>query len=183
MTQPAKDLALVLQAANFAAEAHREQRRKGARGRPYVNHPIEVAALLSEHGVDDPVTLAAALLHDTVEDTDATPQDLRDLFGEAVASVVAEVTDDKSLPKERRKELQVEHAPHLSAPAKLVKLCDKISNVSEVLSDPPEGWPQARKEHYVQWAKEVVGALGPVHPELEQRFHQIAAQGVEGQSR
>ena len=170
--------ARLLAAAHFAAVAHRRQRRKGADQDPYINHPLEVADLLaSVGGVTDETTLLAALLHDTVEDTDVTPADLVARFGQAVADAVAEVTDDKSLPKARRKALQVEHAPHLSAAAKQVKLADKICNVSSVTTAPPPDWPTARRVEYLDWAERVVAGLRGCNPALERLFDDRLVEG------
>jgi len=168
---PISDIALVLRAAEFAAHKHRGQRRKGYNERPYVGHCIEVAALIANVGrVDDANVLAAALLHDTVEDTDTTRDELVQEFGAEIDSHVAEVTDDKSLDSDVRKELQVTHAPHLSRGAKLIKLGDKISNVREIGEDPPKQWSEERRRKYFDWAKRVVDAIGPVNPELEEYF-------------
>ena len=146
-------IGLILRAAAFAADKHRDQRRKGAESTPYVNHCIAVATILSEEGgVIDPVVIAAALLHDTIEDTKTTKQELEENFGSEIADVVAEVTDDKLLLKAIRKERQVEHAPHLSARAKLVKLADKISNVRDVATAPPADWPIERRREYFEGA-------------------------------
>lgn len=120
--------------------------------------------------MEDPNVLAAAFLHDTVEDTTATPEDIRDRFGPAVEQMVLELTDDKSLEKNERKRLQVEHAPNLSAGAKLVKLADKISNVREICADPPMRWSVDRRRKYFEWGKQVVDAMGPVNPRLEAHF-------------
>ena len=118
-------VSLILRAAEFAAARHRDQRRKDIEATPYVNHCIAVATILSvEGGIDDPVVIAAALLHDTIEDTQTTRQELETKFGPEVAAIVAEVTDDKTLEKSVRKAKQIEHAAHLSVPAKLVKLAD-----------------------------------------------------------
>src|SRR5207248_6449319 len=119
------ELALLLKALAFAAHKHRDQRRKDAEASPYINHPIALAdVLVNEGGVTDVDVLCAALLHDTVEDTATTQQELTDAFGSRIARIVAEVTDDKDLPKQERKRLQIEHAPHISREAKLVKLAD-----------------------------------------------------------
>ena len=123
-----------------------------------------------EGGVDDPVVIAGGLLHDTIEDCDVTRAELETQFEADVARVVAEVTDDKSLPKDRRKELQVEHAPHISTQAKLVKLADKIANVRDVGQRPPSDWSAHRRYEYAQWAKRVVDGLRGVHPVLEAEF-------------
>ena len=154
------NLPLIVDALAFASHAHRDQRRKGVEASPYISHPIALARILAvEGGVDDPVVIAGALLHDTVEDCYVTPAELAARFGADVARVVAEVTDDKTLPKARRKELQVEHASHISPQAKLVKLADKIANVRDVGQQPPSDWSKERRHEYAQWAKRVVDGL------------------------
>ena len=106
---------LILKAAHFAAVKHRKQKRKDIDKTPYINHPISVAMIISEiGGIDDPEVLAAAILHDTIEDTETSPDDLEDKFGEQVRTFVEEVTDDKNLPKAVRKQRQIEHAKGLS---------------------------------------------------------------------
>jgi len=161
----------LLESIAFAAERHRNQRRKDADASPYINHPIALATLLATTGgIDDQVVLQAAVLHDTIEDTETTYQDLLDRFGEAVASVVAEVTDDKALPKAQRKQLQVEHAPHASSQAALVKLADKICNLRDMANAPPADWPLARRREYFDWAKQVVDGLPSVSAELRSAF-------------
>jgi len=171
------DITLLLKALHFAAEKHRHQRRKGAEASPYINHPIAVAHTLSVvGGVTDLSILAAAVLHDTVEDTETTQEELAQQFGEDTASIVAEVTDDKSLPKAERKRRQIAHAPQLSNAAKLVKLADKLCNVTDIVERPPE-WPQWRKDEYVRWAGEVVEGLRGTNEALEIRFDQAALAG------
>jgi len=163
--------AVIIRAAAFAAHKHRNQRRKDADASPYINHPLALANILAnEGGVTDPVALAAALLHDTVEDTDTSIDELIEAFGEAVANTVAEVTDDKRLAKPERKRMQIEHAAHISTPAKLVKLADKISNVRDVASSPPADWPIERRREYFDWAKAVVDQMRGTHAELEALF-------------
>ena len=165
------DTALILRAAAFAAHKHRDQRRKDVRASPYINHPIELARVLAEvGGVTDAVTLSAALLHDTLEDTDTTPEELQRAFGPEVAAVVAEVSDDKALPKAERKRLQIENAPDISRRAKLVKLADKICNLRDITASPPADWSIQRKQEYFDWAKSVVDELRGVHPGLEHLF-------------
>ena len=133
MQNTSAPLGLFVRAAAFAADKHRKQRRKDAEASPYINHPIAVAnVLVSEGGIDDPVVLCAAVLHDTIEGTETKVDELRALFGSTVASVVLEVTDDKSLDKPLRKQRQIEHAPHLSRQAQLVKLADKICNLRDI---------------------------------------------------
>ena len=164
------DIALVLKAAEFAAHKHRNQRRKGASQRPYIGHCIEVARLVADVGkVEDANVLAAALLHDTVEDTDTTREELREEFGQVIDDIVAEVTDDKTLDSAVRKDAQVAHAPNLTAGAKVIKLADKISNVREIGVDPPS-WTIERRRDYFAWAARVVAAIGSVNPELEGLF-------------
>lgn len=164
-------LVMVLRAVEFAAHKHQAQRRKGATRRPYVGHCVEVARMIAEIAKsDDSTILAAAILHDTLEDTETTRAEIVEIFGERVADFVAQVTDDKSLPKKERKKLQVQHAGHLSPGAKLIKLADKISNVREIGDDPPEDWSRKRREKYFKWAEEVVEALGSVNADLEKLF-------------
>jgi len=165
----------VFEALEFAAHKHRDQRRKDPEASPYINHPIALAHILWGAGVEDPVVITAALLHDTVEDTETTEEELVDHFGRRVASVVMEVTDDKNLEKAERKALQIAHAPHLSREAKLVKLADKISNVRDVGSKPPTDWTLERRREYFDWAKRVVDGLRGVDPLLERLFDEAYA--------
>jgi guanosine-3',5'-bis(diphosphate) 3'-pyrophosphohydrolase len=161
----------LLEAIAFAAAKHRDQRRKDPEASPYINHPIALAHLLATTGgVDDMVVLQAAILHDTMEDTQTVYTELLDRFGKEVADVVAEVTDDKSLPKEQRKELQVTHAPHASRQAALVKLADKICNLRDIAASPPSGWSLQRQRDYFDWAKRVVDRLPPVSDPLSAAF-------------
>lgn len=165
------DLELLIRAAAFAAHKHRDQRRKDAGATPYINHPLALAYVLAaEGGVDDVQTLCAALLHDTIEDTETTADELEQAFGAEIRTIVLEVTDDTSLLKAERKRLQVEHAPHISGKAKLVKLADKIVNVRDVAHSPPDRWLLERRQEYFDWAKRVVDGLRGVHPVLEGVF-------------
>jgi guanosine-3',5'-bis(diphosphate) 3'-pyrophosphohydrolase len=165
------ELARLLKALAFAAHKHRDQRRKDPDASPYINHPIALAdVLVNEGGVTDVEVLCAALLHDTVEDTATTPEELAGAFGERVARIVAEVTDDKTLPKAERKRLQVAHAGELSQEAKLVKLADKICNLRDVAERAPPSWDLARRREYFDWAKRVVDGLRGTHPQLEAAF-------------
>jgi guanosine-3',5'-bis(diphosphate) 3'-pyrophosphohydrolase len=164
-------IAPVLKALAFAAHKHRDQRRKDARASPYINHPIALADVLrNEGGIADATVLCSALLHDTIEDTETTPEELEREFGKRVRDVVLEVTDDKRLPKKERKRLQIEHAPRLSRAAKLVKLADKICNLRDVAESPPSGWDLARRQEYFDWAREVVNGLRGTHAGLEKAF-------------
>ena len=167
----AVDTGLLLKALAFAAERHSRQRRKDVDASPYINHPIALANVLAnEAGIDDVVVLAAAVLHDTLEDTETTVADLDAAFGPRVSRIVLEVTDDKSLPKAVRKQLQIDLAPQLSHEAKLVKLADKICNLRDVASIPPVGWPLERRQAYFDWARQVVDRMRGAHAGLEATF-------------
>lgn len=155
---------------------HQNQRRKGRSKRPYIGHCIEVASTLVSVGkVEDVNVIVAALLHDVVEDTDITNDQIREKYGDLVAGLVAEVTDDKNLKKKQRKELQVEHAPALSPGAKLIKIADKISNVREIANDPPKKWGVSRQKKYFDWAERVVNAMGSLDPEMRLVFDKTLA--------
>ena len=165
------DLVLLARAVDYAARQHIAQRRKGERGEPYVNHLTEVAGLLAEAtGGDDVVLLMGGLLHDTLEDTDASYEDLVERFGPEVAALVAEVTDDKSLPKAERTRLQVEKTAGKSRRAKLLKLADKTSYLRSLVTSPPAGWTEARLREYVEWAYNVVRSCRGLNPALEAAF-------------
>ncbi|XP_044212468.1 guanosine-3',5'-bis(diphosphate) 3'-pyrophosphohydrolase MESH1 [Thunnus albacares] len=171
------DAALLLETVNFAAEKHRNQRRKDVDATPYINHPIGVARILShEGGVTEIEVLQAALLHDTVEDTDTTPAELEAKFGPIVARIVEEVTDDKSLSKQERKRLQVEHAPHRSHQAKLVKLADKLYNLRDLNRCTPVGWTAERVQEYFEWACAVVKGLKGTNSALEEKLEELFRQ-------
>ena len=170
------DVQALLQAISFAAEKHRHQRRKDKDASPYINHPIALAALLNTvGGVSDVVVLQAAILHDTVEDTDTSYDELVAHFGRRVADIVMEVTDDKHLEKPRRKALQIEHAPHASREAALVKLADKICNLRDVATSPPDRWTLERRQEYFDWARQVVDGLPRVSEPLLAAFHDALA--------
>jgi guanosine-3',5'-bis(diphosphate) 3'-pyrophosphohydrolase len=173
------NLQILLRAARFAAEKHRGQQRKGSTKEPYINHPLEVASLLANIGqVEDVDILLAGLLHDTIEDTGTTAEEIIGLFGERACGFVLEVTDDKDLPKQRRKELQVVHAPHMSFEAKNVKLADKISNCRDVIENPAMDWDLARRRDYVQWGLDVVRGLRGANENLEAEFDRIVARAA-----
>ncbi|MDD5248356.1 MAG: HD domain-containing protein [Rhodocyclaceae bacterium] len=168
------DLCTVLRATQFAAAKHKMQRRCDADATPYINHPISLADLLvNEAMVEDPVVICAALLHDTVEDTETTFEELAIVFGHEVAMIVLEVSDDKTLAKAERKRLQIEHAPTISPRAKLVKLADKICNLRDIERMPPVGWSAQRKDEYFAWAVQVVAGLRGTHAGLEEIFDAI----------
>lgn len=167
----------ILAALHFAAEKHRDQRRKGQGASPYINHPIEVAELLVRVGrVSEVALIQAAVLHDTVEDTETTFQELEERFGAAVRRLVEEVTDDKTLPKEERKRLQIEHAPRLSAGARQIKLADKICNVRDLVTKPPLDWPLERRLAYLDWAERVVAGCLGANVSLEHAFQETLAE-------
>ncbi|XP_061742948.1 guanosine-3',5'-bis(diphosphate) 3'-pyrophosphohydrolase MESH1 isoform X1 [Nerophis ophidion] len=171
------DAVLLVETVDFAARKHRKQRRKDEEGTPYINHPIGVARILShEGGVTDIETLQAALLHDTLEDTDTKNEELETKFGAIVARIVREVTDDKSLPKQERKRLQVEHAPHCSHQAKLVKLADKLYNLRDLNRCTPVGWTAERVQQYFVWASEVVKGLKGTNSALEEKLEELFKQ-------
>ncbi len=163
----------IIKALAFAADKHRDQRRKDAEASPYINHPIALADVLAnEAHITDERVLVAAILHDTIEDTETTEQELVRSFGQEVADIVLEVTDDQALPKAERKRLQVEHAGKLSRRAKLVKIADKICNIRDVAGSPPADWSLERRQEYFDWAKAVVEGVRGVHPELERIFEE-----------
>jgi GTP diphosphokinase / guanosine-3',5'-bis(diphosphate) 3'-diphosphatase len=167
-----------IKAVAFAAEKHKTQRRKDADASPYINHPIALANVLAnEGGIANQDVLIAAILHDTIEDTETSEAELRKVFGDKVASLVLEVTDDKSLAPEVRKLLQIEHAAKASHGAKLVKLADKISNLRDMLSSPPADWPKERIAKYFDWASNVIAGLRGTNAELEKIFDGLISEG------
>lgn len=167
-----------LDALAFAARKHRDQRRKDAPGSPYINHVVCVAQTLAVDGnVQDEDVLMAALLHDTVEDTDTSIEELTARFGARVAGFVREVTDDRALPKNARKQLQIEHAPHLSDGAKQIKLGDKICNARDIANDPPADWTLERRVAYLDWARNVVAGCRDANPALAALFDAVLADG------
>ena len=163
------DVLLITRVLDFAARRHSDQRRKGSAREPYTNHLAEVAALLAD-GVDgeDGPLIAAGLLHDTLEDTETEYEELRTIFGEDVAGLVSEVTDDKSLPKAERKRLQIETATNKSERARLIKIADRTSNLRTIVASPPENWSIARSIEYINWAEEVVNRCRGINEKLEQ---------------
>jgi guanosine-3',5'-bis(diphosphate) 3'-pyrophosphohydrolase len=167
----------VLKAAHFAAEKHSGQRRKGATAEPYINHPLEVAELVSGAlAVPDTNLVIAALLHDTIEDAGVTKEELEQAFGADVAELVAELTDDKTLPKAERKRLQVVNAPKKSVRAAVVKIADKMSNLRGILSSPPTDWSVQRRREYFDWARQVVDALTLPNQKLKAEFDKLYRQ-------
>ncbi len=172
MSNRQNDTSLLIRAIEFAASKHRMQRRKDHDASPYINHPIALMSVLCvEAGVRDATILAAAALHDTIEDTETTLAELEAEFGLQIAGIVLEMTDDKDLPKAERKRLQIERAPHKSKEAAFVKLADKICNLRDMASSPPATWDLARRREYFDWAKAVVDGLPLVNEKLINLFH------------
>lgn len=169
-----KDIHSIINALIFSASQHRDQTRKNPEQTPYIIHPIGVAdSLISIGGVRDPDTIIAGLLHDTVEDTDTSFEVIKENFGSRVEGFVREVTDNKSLPGEERKRLQIETAPHKSAGAAQIKLADKLYNMSSVLYNPPLGWEQERRDEYIRWGQNVVAQLPWVNAELKRAVNEV----------
>ncbi len=174
-------IGLALKAAQFAAHKHRYQKRKDKNKTPYINHPIEVAHVLyAEGGVSDPEIIAAALLHDTIEDTVTTYDEVRGQFGKRVADIVVEVTDTKFLGKRTRKKLQSAKAGHASAAAQQVKIADKLCNLRDMLASPPAKWSEKRKHEYFDWAKAVVEQVRGANPKLAEKFDAVWEAGRGG---
>lgn len=179
--------ARILKALELAAVRHRNQTRKGSENNPYIMHPIQVASLLANEGnEEDEVLLIGAILHDTVEDTVNTEEEKQKLmkqieveFGKEVLHLVLEVTDDKSLEKQERKRLQIEHAPYMSLRAKKLKIADKISNIHDIIFAPPVDWSKEQKYEYLQWSVNVVNGLRGINPVLEQMFDELISKGLE----
>ena len=178
MSDERADTAFLLKAIEFASRKHSMQRRKDVDASPYINHPIAVAHLLADAGgVTDLLTLMAAVLHDTIEDTETTPSELEQQFGETVRKVVEEMTDDKTLDKAVRKQLQIEHAPKLSRRAKSIKIADKIANVEDVAGAPPATWDLARRLEYLDWTDKVVAGCRGANPALERHYDEMVKKG------
>ena len=170
-----KHISDIFKALSFSATKHQKQRRKGRQAAPYINHLIDVADILWNIGqVRDISILIAGILHDTLEDTETSPEEIANQFGSQVLSIVEEVTDDKNLPKEVRKRLQVEHAATISLEARQLKIADKIANLRELVQSPPAGWTLQRQQNYVNWSEEVVDQLRGSNARLEKHFDTVA---------
>jgi len=157
----------ILDALSFAAEKHCGQMRKGGKI-PYINHPIKVAQILADNGESaETDLLIAAILHDVIEDTDATPEQLESMFGKDVCDLVMECTDDKTKNKAVRKQNQIDCAANASDLAKKLKLADKICNVRDIRERPPKGWSLKRKIAYLDWSEDVFEGLKGVNDQLE----------------
>lgn len=174
------EIRLLIEAADFAARLHRDQRRKDAEASPYINHPIAVAHVLASHGVSQDVELlCAALLHDLFEDTDCSAGEMEERFGLRVTSIVQELTNDKSIPKDQVKQRQIEKAPKMSRDAKLVKLADRICNLTDILETPPFEWSFEKKRAYFESSVLLVDGLRGAHPELEAKAEELLGRSSE----
>jgi guanosine-3',5'-bis(diphosphate) 3'-pyrophosphohydrolase len=172
-----RQIRVLFAALKFAAEKHRNQRRKDRDASPYINHPIDIChTLCGCCDALDPDVLVAAILHDTIEDTDTTPEEIRTLFGERVLKLVLEVTDDKTLPKEARKDLQVKTARFKSGGARQIRIADKISNVTDIINTPPAGWSRERKIEYLKWTEMVIDELKGTNECLERLYWERLAE-------
>ena len=175
-----KNTSLIEKALAFATEKHKNHTRQDKEKSPYIVHPIAVRHILSDvGGVEDPEVLAAALLHDTLEDTETTVEELIDNFGQRVCSLVQEVTDDKTLPRLQRKQRQIDHAKEISEGAALIKLGDKISNVTDITNTPPTNWDSNRRLEYFDWAEKVINNCPKVNTSLENHFKDSIQKGRE----
>lgn len=164
---------LFIDAARFAAVRHRDQKRKGSSEEPYINHLLEVSQLLAIHGIVDSDVLAAAVLHDCVEDVGVTLREIEERFGARIADIVAEVTDEKGVHRDERKRLEIERAPAASAAAQAIKVADKLSNVRGIVVSPPAGWSFQRKYEYCMFAKLLVDQCVQAPPSLVATFQDV----------
>jgi len=168
------DLDRLLEAIDFAARKHQNQVRKDQCSSPYITHPLSVAQVIWQTGgVEAMHILIAAILHDTIEDTDTTEGEIREQFGEEILTLILEVTDDKSLEKMERKRLQVAHASDLTYTAKIIKLADKLVNCRDILLSPPRDWSLNRRQNYIQWAADVTHPIRGTNPPLENAFDEM----------
>ena len=157
----------VFQALIFAADKHKNQRRKDLENTPYINHPIEVANFLIKHGITDSNIIICALLHDTIEDTNTSFEEIKELFGEEIALTVRDCTDNKKLDKITRKKEQIEHAKYIRNNAKLVKLADKYSNISMLAINPPSKWSPEEIIGYTHWGYAVCKNLFGINEKID----------------
>lgn len=167
------DLKQLSKAIVFASHKHCNQRRKDSKNSPYINHPLSVMNRLIQANVFNRDTLTAAVLHDTIEDTNTTNDEIVQMFGQNVANIVLECSDDKSLPKEVRKQKQIEHAEHVSTEAKLVKLVDKLDNLEDLLNNPPTGWSDKEINGYAYWCYAVHQKIKGINEILDDQFCEL----------
>ncbi|CAG8579310.1 8896_t:CDS:2, partial [Funneliformis caledonium] len=172
------DISKLIDTIDFAAKKHSFQKRNDPQGTPYINHPIGVAKNLTDAGIYDFATIQAAILHDTVEDTDTSFEEIEQQFGREVRDIVAECTDDKTLVKSERKRLQIETTPHKSKKAKEVKLADKLYNLRDVQRMAPVGWSKNRIQEYFIWAKQVTDGARGTNQKLEDQLDEIYSNGT-----
>ena len=177
MTAKLSDIGLILQAAHFSADKHRDQRRKGGRNTPYINHPLEVAEQLNRiGGIEDTQILIAAILHDTIEDTETTAAEIEALFGHEVAALVVELSEDKAPHSTDRKRAEIDGARDLSPGAKLIKLVDKTTNVADTVANPPGDWTLQRRRDYLEFASQVAAGCRGANPALDAEFDRVLAE-------
>lgn len=169
---------VLLNALKFAAEKHVMQRRKGCDQIPYINHPIKVVHMLYTIGGEtNEELLAAAFLHDVLEDTCVSEKELRETFGDRVTDIVVEVTDDMTLTYDDRKRYQIKKAPALSPDAKKIKIADKISNIQDIITLPMT-WSNRRKRQYFEWSEKVIDGCRGVNLKLDYAFDEILKEAV-----
>jgi guanosine-3',5'-bis(diphosphate) 3'-pyrophosphohydrolase len=175
------DILKLLTAVDFAADKHKFQRRKGQNEMiPYINHPLQIARLIAEHyGTQNTDLLVAAILHDIIEDTETTPEEIEEKFGSHVKDIVLEVSDDKNLNKADRKRLQVENSPRISGEGKIIKLADKICNVKDITAFPPKGWDNERIIEYIRWSRSVINGVKGVNKKMEEIFERVSNEAEE----
>jgi (p)ppGpp synthase/HD superfamily hydrolase len=168
---------LLLDSISFAADKHKLQRRKGTLKIPYINHPVKVCRFISACGEVNMDLLVAAVLHDVVEDTDTSEKEISDKYGNKVASIVMEVTDNMALPKKKRKELQITKASQLSREAKIIKIADKASNIEDILIYPLL-WTKSRKLEYIEWSYMVFQGCKGQNNLLDEKFLEVYSKGL-----
>lgn len=174
------DILLLTQAMRFAADCHADHRRKGESQEPYVNHVIEVAELVAEATKGEDINLvAAALLHDVLEDTDVTRAEMAEKFNTDIADLVHEVTNDEALTKAAQKTAQITSAPGKSDRAKILKLSDKTANFRSILNSPPLDWSVARKRDYLEHGRQVAEGLAGENTWLDDQFAATARRLME----
>lgn len=169
----------IFKALQYASIKHKGQIRKGRDRAAYINHPIAVANTIINVGkIEDENTIIAALLHDVIEDTDTTEQDISEAFNSEIAQIVLEVSDDKHLSIEERKALQIKNAPHLSDEAKIIRVADKICNIRDVIDFPPITWNKKRKIIYLNWTRNIVDQIRNTNISLETLFDKYYTEGI-----
>ncbi len=171
------DIKRILEATRFAAHKHKDQRRKDHAASPYIVHPIAAAELLIEAGVTDEDTVIAAILHDTIEDTETTRDEIAEQFGEEIGALVEEVTVIDTGVKKVDKQREIDDASLLSTKAALVRTADKICNMRDVLTDTPKGWSEERRNYYFIWAQKVLKAANAQNSYLQEALREVISKG------